>query len=100
MRVEVAYSPAARRVEQVALELPEGSTALQALEASGLLERYPQIDAATQPLGVWGRRCGLQERLHEGDRLEIYRGLSIDPKEARRLRQRKQRAGAGKGPAR
>lgn len=98
MRVEVVYSPAERTVECVELELPEGSTAGAALAASGLLQRHPGIDAEHQRLGVWGRPCGAQEPLHEGDRLELYRPLKIDPKEARRLRQQRQ-GGARRGSA-
>lgn len=91
VRVEVAYSPRGRAVDLSELVLAEGCTALQALQASGLLERHPEIDLAVLRVGVWGRLCPTDERLREGDRVEVYRPLTVDPKEARRLRYRRQR---------
>ncbi len=85
VHVEIAYSAAARQVDGVALLLPPASTVRDALIASGLLERHSlSIDAVR--CGVWGRRCDLAKVLRDGDRVEIYRGLTVDPKEARRLR--------------
>jgi hypothetical protein len=88
LRVEVAYSPAPRRVDVVVVELPEGATVLHALRASRLLERHPEIDLSVQRVGVWGRAVGLAEPLRASDRVEVYRGLRVDPKEARRQRYR------------
>ncbi|WP_428423755.1 RnfH family protein [Methylibium sp.] len=98
VRVEVVYSPLGRTVDRVELTLVEGSTALQALQASGLLQRYPAIDLTVQRLGLWGRLCPPGELLRDGDRVELYRPLTVDPKEARRLRYRRQseRQGARK----
>jgi uncharacterized protein len=90
--VEVAYSPRAGEVDLVRLTLAAGSTALQALHASGLLERHPQIDATASRLGIWGRGCLSGAPLRDGDRVELYRELRVDPKEARRERYRGQRA--------
>lgn len=90
MRVEVAFSPAAGEVDLVRLELAAGSTALQALRASRLMERHPQIDPSVMSLGIWGRACAPATALRDGDRLEIYRPLKVDPKEARRQRYRQQ----------
>jgi uncharacterized protein len=84
--VTVAYSPAAGEVERVTLQLPSGSTVAQALSASGLLQRYPE--AAALPVGIWGRKQALDEPLRDADRVELYRPLKCDPKEARRLRYR------------
>ena len=98
-RVEVAYSATARQVERVALDLPAASTVGDALRASGLLERHSLVPGALQ-CGVWGRRCPLSQVLREGDRVELYRALTVDPKEARRLRykaQRKEKRPAGPG---
>jgi putative ubiquitin-RnfH superfamily antitoxin RatB of RatAB toxin-antitoxin module len=99
VHVEVAYSAAPRQVEVVVLSLAEGQSVGDALRASGLLERHGlPLDALR--CGVWGRRCGLTQVLREGDRVEIYRGLTVDPKEARRLRykaQRKEKRPAGPG---
>jgi len=89
LRVEVACSPRAGVVEIVELQLPAGSTLRDAIESSGLAAR----DAPAEPfaVGVWGRRCAPGDAVHDGDRIEIYRPLQADPKEARRLRQRRQR---------
>lgn len=88
----MAYSPRERVVDHVELELPEGSTVADAVQASGLLQRHPGIDFAVQRIGVWGRQCRADDALREGDRVEVYRTLEVDPKEARRLRQQRQRA--------
>lgn len=88
--VEVAFSPAAGEVELVRLELAAGSTALQALRASRLMERHPEIDPSVMGLGVWARACAPGAALRDGDRLEVYRALKVDPKEARRQRYQKQ----------
>lgn len=91
-RVEVVYSPTAREVDCVTLEVAEGATVLHALRESRLLERHPQIDLASARVGVWGRVAPLSQVLREGDRVEVYRPLTVDPKEARRQRYKKQRA--------
>ncbi|HSV70652.1 MAG TPA: RnfH family protein [Methylibium sp.] len=82
MRIDVVWSPAARQVEQRSVELPAGATVEQALRASGL-------PVAGAGVGLWGRRCSLQQPLRDGDRVEVYRPLLIDPKEARRARGRR-----------
>ncbi|HJV61842.1 MAG TPA: RnfH family protein [Albitalea sp.] len=89
--VVVAYSPAPRRIDQVSLRMPAQSTLGDALRASGLLDRHPEIDVATSKLGVWGKLRGLGDTLREGDRVEVYRPLKVDPKEARRQRYRSHR---------
>ena len=85
IRVEVAY---ALHEEQalVLLDLEEGATAWQAVEGSGLLARFPDIDPAHASLGIFGRVTPPDTRLRDGDRVEIYRPLTMDPNEARRLR--------------
>ena len=90
LSVAVACSPADGRAEECRIELPAGATLIDALRASGVLERHPHIDLARQAIGVWGRLCALDAPLKEGDRVEIYRPLQVDPKEARRRRQRLQ----------
>lgn len=86
LRVAVACSPRPGLAVEAALELPAGATAIDAIRASGLLERFGEIDLSTQTVGVWGRSCTLEAALRDGDRVEIYRPLSVDPKEARRRR--------------
>jgi putative ubiquitin-RnfH superfamily antitoxin RatB of RatAB toxin-antitoxin module len=84
LRVEVLWGPAPHDTRRVALTLPAGSTAGQALAASGLLVEFPEL--AQAPMGVWGRACTAETVLRDLDRVELYRGLTVDPKEARRLR--------------
>jgi putative ubiquitin-RnfH superfamily antitoxin RatB of RatAB toxin-antitoxin module len=93
-RVTVAYSPAPRQVLEWTLDLPEGSTVQQAVLASGWRAARPGQDLVPTDVGVWGRRCPLEQPVREGDRVEVYRGLLVDPKVARRERFRKQGARA------
>lgn len=88
--VEVAYSPAAGAVEVVALVLPAGATLAEAVQASALALRHG-LDAANLRCGIWGRACEPGTVLRERDRVEIYRPLQVDPKEARRQRYRRHR---------
>lgn len=87
--VEVAYAAAPHQIDRVALRLPAGSTALQALRASGLADRLgpAALDALT--LGLWGRAIEPATVLRDRDRLELLRPLVVDPKEARRQRYRR-----------
>ncbi len=100
VHVEVAFSALPRQVEVLSLTLPRGATVGDALSASGLIERHA-LALSTVTCGVWGRRCELSRLLHEGDRVELYRALVVNPKQARRLRDQGQRkakrpAGAGR----
>ena len=85
MRVEVAYARPDRQ-RLVRVELAAGATARDAVRASRLEEEFPEIDIERAPLGVFGRACSGETVLRAGDRVEIYRPLQIDPKEARRKR--------------
>lgn len=91
LAVSVAYSPRAGVVDEVEVRLGADARVADALKASGLLERHPQIDLAVQRVGVWGRVVALDAPLRERDRVEVYRALTVDPMEARRLRQRRQK---------
>lgn len=86
LTIIVAYGATAQQVDLIPLTLPAGSTVFDALRQSGLLERYPSIDLTMQRVGVWGKLKPLTEPLRDGDRVELYRPLQIDPKEARRQR--------------
>jgi putative ubiquitin-RnfH superfamily antitoxin RatB of RatAB toxin-antitoxin module len=88
--VEVVYALPARQ-QLIALTLPTGSTVRQAIEASGLLDKYPEIDLAKQKVGIFAKLTKLDASLRDHDRVEIYRPLIADPKEVR-----KQRAAEGK----
>lgn len=85
LRVEIVYATSARQ-ECVHLEVPAGSTAMAAVRASGLPERHPEIELATAKIGVFGRLVAPEAALVDGDRVEIYRPLAVDPKLARRAR--------------
>jgi uncharacterized protein len=88
MRVEVIYA-LPQKQERVLLDLPPDSTVQDALQASGLLQRLPQIEFGR--LGVWGRPVTAETRLRDRDRVEVYRPLIADPKEVRRERAAKAR---------
>lgn len=88
--VVVSYCPGPHRVDEVALVLPAGATVADALRESGLAARHPEV--AGLKLGVWGKVRAPHEPLRDGDRVEVYRPLVVDPKEARRQRYRRQRA--------
>jgi putative ubiquitin-RnfH superfamily antitoxin RatB of RatAB toxin-antitoxin module len=82
--------------DAVCIELPRGATLRDAVLASGLLRRHPEITLEKQAFGIFGKRAALETRLSAGDRVEVYRRLAVDPKEARRRRAaRKRRNGAG-----
>jgi len=84
IRVEVAYADAALQLLRV-VELPKGSTAGQAIEASKILDAVPS-DFRVAKIGVFGRIAAAETVLQDGDRVELYRPLTLDPKEARRRR--------------
>ncbi|MBS0445571.1 MAG: RnfH family protein [Proteobacteria bacterium] len=89
LAVSVVHSPCAGRVDEVALTLPAGSTVGDALQASGLAQRHPGLDVVSpRAIAVWGRPRALTSALLDGDRVEVLRPLRVDPKDARRLRQR------------
>ena len=84
--VAVAGSERAGTAFEIAVRVSAGATVLDAVRASGALERFPLLDISTAAVGIWGRASSLAELLAPGDRVEIYRPLAIDPKEARRKR--------------
>jgi uncharacterized protein len=98
LQIEVAYSPAAGQVVQIKLQLMPGTNALQAVQKSGLVEQYPELQTQSLALGIWGRRCTSTTVLRHLDRVEIYRSLHLSPMEARRLRHRN-RASVGSSSA-
>ena len=93
MQVEVVYCPAPGEVDRVELTLGEGATLADALAASGLAARHG-LDLSSLRVGVWGRERPPPTALRQSDRVEVYRPLTVDPKEARRLRYRKDRGSA------
>ena len=83
--IEVAY---ALPDEQILLktQVEQGATVLDGLEQSGILKKFPQIDIQTVAVGIFGKKSKLDAALSAGDRIEIYRPLIADPKEARKKR--------------
>lgn len=82
--VEVVYAtPQKQRLCQV--DVPSGASVAAAIAASGLIEEFG-LDEETLEAGIWSERVALDTRVKSGDRIEIYRPLTIDPKLARRQR--------------
>lgn len=88
--VEVAYALPGQQLV-LPVRVAAGTTAEQAILASGILLKFPEIDLTLNKLGVFGKLCKSDTVLRERDRVEIYRELIADPKEVRR-----QRAAEGK----
>lgn len=86
LQVAVAGSDRPGTAFEIAVQVPAGATVIDAIRASGALERHPLLDISTAALGIWGRAALPTTPLGSGDRVEIYRPLAIDPKEARRRR--------------
>jgi hypothetical protein len=83
--IEVVYALPA---EQTLLKktVPEGTTVLEGIQASGLLEKFPELDVSAHKLGIFGKLTKPDTVLRDKDRIEIYRPLIADPKEVRRRR--------------
>jgi uncharacterized protein len=90
IRVEVVY-PLPQKQEIFTVNLHAGATVRQAIEASGILQKYPEIDLSKNKFGVFAKLAKPDALLRDRDRVEIYRPLIADPKEVR-----KQRAAEGK----
>ncbi|MGO3423442.1 MAG: RnfH family protein [Pseudoalteromonas distincta] len=73
----------------LSIEVPQGTTVEQAVIQSGIIQKCPEIDATSLTLGVWNRTVKANYVLKDGDRIEIYRPLIADPKDARRKRAEK-----------
>ena len=83
--VEVVFAkPGEQVLEQ--LHVPADATVESVIRSSGILERFPEIDLAANKVGIFGKATKLSATLHDGDRIEIYRPLIADPKEARKKR--------------
>jgi putative ubiquitin-RnfH superfamily antitoxin RatB of RatAB toxin-antitoxin module len=87
--IEVAYSHEAGAVTRVALKLPSGSSVHDAIS-----QAFPELMPESLVVGVWGKLRALSDTLRDQDRVEIYRPLRVDPKEARRQRYQSHRAKA------
>ena len=110
--VEVVQCAGRGQLEHHRLSLPAGSSLQDALAACGWWPRPgtqatgpddlrdDDADASPPGVGVWGRLAGPERILVQGDRVEVYRALQVEPKEARRLRHRRQRALSAQAKAR
>lgn len=98
MIVTVVYAGARDR-HVLTVDVEPGSTVEQAIVASGLLVLEPQLDPGRLKIGLWNRAVSLDAVARAGDRIEVYRPLQVDPKEARRIRAevRKRRRPASAG---
>jgi uncharacterized protein len=90
IRVEVVYAQD-KEAHAVTLHLPAGATVADAVAASGFATRYPGIDL--RAVGVFGKHVQPDARVADGDRVELYRPLLLDPKEQRRRRARQKKTG-------
>lgn len=98
MLVEVAYVIPERQLI-IELTVDRGTTLRQAIELSGILQQFEEIDLDSNKVGIFGKLAKLTDELQPGDRVEIYRVLIADPKEVRKLRAAEGRAtkkGGGK----
>ncbi|MCF2858280.1 RnfH family protein [Pseudoalteromonas sp. SMS1] len=74
------------KATSLTVDVAEGTSAEQVVLQSGIMERCPEIDPTNLSLGIWNRTVKLHQVVKEGDRVEVYRPLIADPKEARRRR--------------
>jgi putative ubiquitin-RnfH superfamily antitoxin RatB of RatAB toxin-antitoxin module len=91
LQVYVVYATAQQEFIQP-MRVAPGTTIGQAVEGSGVLARFPDINLVTQPVGIYGKKKTLDTALRERDRVEIYRALVADPKDSRRKRAAKKAA--------
>ncbi|MBS1188749.1 MAG: hypothetical protein H6R10_541 [Rhodocyclaceae bacterium] len=101
LNIEVCYALRDKQ-EIVKLKIPAGSTLQQAVEASGLLAKYPEIDLKKNKFGIFAKLSKVDTALRDRDRVEIYRPLIADPKEVRKQRAAEgkvMKKGAGEGDA-
>jgi len=95
INVSVVYcAPGCEDVSE--LKLATGATVGDAIDAAGVRLRRPEVATGVLDVGVWGRSAPLTQRLEDGDRVEIYRPLAVDPKEARRVRAEVRRRRSGR----
>ena len=79
MKVSVAYATP-KRQSWLHVELPSGATVAEAIERSGILAQFPEIDLGHQKVGIFGQPVTLDTPLEDGARVEIYRPIIADPR--------------------
>ena len=85
LRVEVAYALPEKQVI-LELQVPEGTSVLEAAQQSGVTEQFEGIDLDNAKFGIFGKVVSPKQVLREGERVEVYRPLIADPKEVRKAR--------------
>lgn len=88
MVIGVAYATLAKQL-WLRIELPPGATVADAIEVSGILKEFTDIDLETQKVGIFGKPVKLDQPLKSGDRVEIYRPITADPKTVKRRKVKK-----------
>lgn len=78
MQIGVAYSEPAQQL-WLRIEVPDETTVQQAIEQSGILGKFPDVDLSTCAVGIFGKITEMDAALRPGDRVEIYRGITADP---------------------
>ncbi|MEE9356451.1 MAG: RnfH family protein [Methylococcaceae bacterium] len=91
IEIEVAYATPQKQTI-LAVDVAESTTVKEAIDQSDILQRFPEINLAQQKVGIFSSICSLEKVVEANDRVEIYRPLLIDPKEARRNRAEQQAA--------
>lgn len=87
--VKVAYGPQSGSAIEYAVTVPRHANVAMVLKRSGLFENYPELVWPPESVGIYGRRVALDASVKAQDRIEVYRPLKIDPKQARLLRLKK-----------
>jgi len=85
IEVEVAFARPDTQVI-IPLDVSPDATVEEVIKASGIMDKFPEIDLGTNKVGIFGKLTKLDKTLRQGDRIEIYRKLIADPKEVRRRR--------------
>ena len=83
MKASVVYAKAGKQT-WLHIDVPEGATVQQVIDQSGILKQFPEIDLATQKVGIYGKAATLDAVVEEGARIEIYRPITADPKTVKR----------------
>jgi putative ubiquitin-RnfH superfamily antitoxin RatB of RatAB toxin-antitoxin module len=86
--IEVAYVSKERQFLKT-LRVPAGTRLSQAISLSGLLDAFPELELSELTVGIFAKKLGLDQVVKDGDRVEVYRPLEVDPKDARRARARR-----------
>lgn len=83
MKIGIAYASPSRQT-WLNVEVPDGATVKDAIERSGILKQFPEIDLEQQKVGIFSKLTKLDALLEDGDRVEIYRPITCDPKTVKR----------------